>query len=561
MDLRPSPGRVLAVDVQPRLLTHLLRWTLVCWVVIFWRLDYVALLDDGAHYAQLTREMLQRSSWLVPILDGSPYIDKPVLFHWLQGLAFWLFGESELAARMPSALSAIVLFALTRFLGRRLFESSAGERAWLMLATVPATFVLSRVGYLDMLFTTFTFGAVACLLVSALDDRPKLQYVGYAALAFAVMTKGPVALVLVGAFFAFAWVADRQCRSAIRALDWKVGLCLVVLGSAPWFIWMHGRFGDDFVRDYLLMGHVFYLAPRASGSSADHGFYLEMFVTVFFPWSLVAIGYLVDTGRRRWRGISPSAAEKFLWLWIATVVVVFTAARFRVDRYVFPAAPACCLLAARAWLCAKREASGSEYAATRLAVFAVALLMAVFGVVLALRLPTLDLDLPVTAFLLPAVLGIGGLVILVSMLRHGLRPPAVLNMPIGVLIAVYALVVALGFPVLEQLRPTRQVGAWLNSSVPETGRVGLYGLDRWQSALRFYATRPVERLASEEEARQFLLAGKGQWIVTRREVFDNLVVGDPGIRLAFTVPAVVGTSGSGIRRQLWSDVVVARRTH
>src|SRR5687768_16261481 len=185
MDLRSSPGRVLVVDVQPRLLTHLLRWTLVCWVVIFWRLDYVALLDDGAHYAQLTREMLQRSSWLVPILDGSPYIDKPVLFHWLQGLAFWLFGESELAARMPSALSAIVLFALTRFLGRRLFESSAGERAWLMLATVPATFVLSRVGYLDMLFTTFTFGAVACLLVSALDDRPKLQYVGYAALAFA----------------------------------------------------------------------------------------------------------------------------------------------------------------------------------------------------------------------------------------------------------------------------------------------------------------------------------------------------------------------------------------
>ncbi len=83
-------------------------WVLVAWVVAFWRLGYLSLLDpDEAHYAELTREMLRAHSWLVPLLDGAPFIDKPVLFHWLQGLSVAALGESALANRLPNALSAL----------------------------------------------------------------------------------------------------------------------------------------------------------------------------------------------------------------------------------------------------------------------------------------------------------------------------------------------------------------------------------------------------------------------------------------------------------------------
>ena len=75
---------------------------------MFWRLGYPSLMDpDEAHYAELTREMLQAGNWLVPLLDGLPYIDKPVLFHWLQGAAMTLLGPTELAARLPSAIAAL----------------------------------------------------------------------------------------------------------------------------------------------------------------------------------------------------------------------------------------------------------------------------------------------------------------------------------------------------------------------------------------------------------------------------------------------------------------------
>src|SRR5438128_619508 len=105
-----------------------LGWAAIVWIVVFWRLGYTSLMDpDEAHYAELTREMVRSGNWLVPTLDGHPFIDKPFLFHWLQGAAFTVFGEGEFAARLPGALACIALLAITRWLGKRLFGGSAGE--------------------------------------------------------------------------------------------------------------------------------------------------------------------------------------------------------------------------------------------------------------------------------------------------------------------------------------------------------------------------------------------------------------------------------------------------
>ena len=138
-----------------------LTWIAIGWVVVFWRLGYASLLDpDEAHYAELTREMLHSGSWLVPLLDGRPYIDKPVLFHWLQGISVWLLGETEFAARMPSALAALALFALVRWAGIALLGAEVGTWGAIMFATIPATFALASIALFDMVFAAFLFGAV-----------------------------------------------------------------------------------------------------------------------------------------------------------------------------------------------------------------------------------------------------------------------------------------------------------------------------------------------------------------------------------------------------------------
>src|SRR5439155_23744660 len=74
------------------------------------------------------------------------------------------------------------------------------------------------------------------------------------------------------------------------------------------------------------------------------------FVGAFFPWSMVALGRAIDVVRRRQARYSVSTGEAFLWAWVVVVIGFFSLARFKLDHYIFPAAPACCLLAARGWL-------------------------------------------------------------------------------------------------------------------------------------------------------------------------------------------------------------------
>src|SRR5215471_20895901 len=167
---------------------RILGWAAVIWIVVFWRLGFPSLMDpDEAHYAELTREMLRAGNWLVPLLDGQPYIDKPILFHWLQGAAITLLGQSEFAVRLPSALAAIALFWATRRAGILLFGREVGEWGAVMFATIPATFALASIGLFDMIFTALLFGGLVCLLeASAVRSRVR-EAAGYALLSFAVM--------------------------------------------------------------------------------------------------------------------------------------------------------------------------------------------------------------------------------------------------------------------------------------------------------------------------------------------------------------------------------------
>ena len=372
---------------------------------------------DEAHYAQLTHEMLQAGNWMIPLLDGVPYIDKPVLFHWMQSAAIAVLGETETAMRLPSACAALALFWLTQWTAVQLFNVRVGACSWLMLATMPLTFMLGSIGVFDMVFTAFLFGAIALAIVSVLRARPRLQYVSYVLLSLAVMTKGPAALVLAGLFFLAALGCGRECRTAILSLHWKTGVVLSVVLSLPWFLWMYDALGWTFVHQYVLAGNVYYITQPESFSkrAVNHTLYLSTFLAGFFPWSIVTLGAGVDA-IRRWRAKSRFTPEEvLLWAWIGVIFVFFTLARFKVDRYVYPAAPACCLLAARAWLGAGVTRADlaivRDNLAARWSVMVLGVVLTALGIVAGFSAFNLDLELPTAVLVVPITLATGGVIL------------------------------------------------------------------------------------------------------------------------------------------------------
>ncbi len=528
------------------------------WIVVFWRLGYASLLDpDEAHYAELTREMLRSGSWLVPLLDGRPYIDKPVLFHWLQGASVRLLGETEFAVRLPSALAALALFGAVRWIGVALFDVEAGEWGAVMFATIPATFALSSIALFDMVFTAFLFGAVGCLLVAAKQRRRGIEYAGYALLALATMTKGPVALVLVGALMSAAWFAGGEMRARVAVLRWKTGCLLAGVAASPWFVWMALRFGQSFIEGYVLAGNLWYFTQPAvfSGRAISHTYYIRAFAGAFFPWSAVAAGRAVDLLRRGSTGLRLSVDEKLLWVWMIVVIGFFSLARFKLDHYIFPAAPACCLIVGRAWHEAASDARGTVGA--RVGVFLIAALLVVGGSFGCVYLFDLDLDLPYVAILVPLALLAGGIALMTACARRGWRVPKTALVPILMLLVVYVVTVAVGYPALEATRPTAVVGRTIRRVAPPTAVVGLYGLDRWRASVRYYVGRPVTTLNDERELRAFLGDPRQGFVVMRRKDFDAFRAAGLPLKEVARHPAVVGTAGRGLLRQVWGYLVIA----
>jgi 4-amino-4-deoxy-L-arabinose transferase-like glycosyltransferase len=516
-------------------------WMLVCWVVLGWRLGYPSFWDpDEATYAQTSREMLAAHDWLVPTYDGHPFFDKPPLFYVLQMASFAIGGATELAARRVTALSALGLIAVIAWFGRCLFNRNAGRTGALMFAVLPATFALSAYAILDMTFTLFLFGGAAMVTVAAITDRPRLQYVGYVLLAAAVLTKGPVTLVLVGLAFLLSLAIAPEARSALLRLRWGTGLLIIAAISSPWFIYMWHRFGDDFINGYALKENLWLYARPMYGAQRSFLFYPKVMAIGLLPWTPLLAGRLIDG----FRGTRITTAERLLWAWAIAVIGFFTFSQFKLDHYVFPAAPALCLLCGHAW----EEAHRTERSAlgTIGAIIAIPLLLVTAGIVLVPGLDRVPLDLPWTSRLLPIALIAAGLT-MAGQIAHRWRPSAVPFAPVAGLLAAYVVVITIGMPAFEQMKPTRRLARAVAAAARPEDHVAMFRLNRWSGSWRFYVGRHSEALETSAELRRFFaLPGRHYCAMMRRD-YDRLSTEGIRLRLIHQEPGLFTTTGRALR--------------
>src|SRR5262249_26982038 len=150
--------------------------------------------------------------------------DKPVLIYWLQMACAQLVGINEWAARLPSALAALLTVLTVYELGRRLFGARAGLWAGLVLAASfafvgPAPF--ANPDSLLLAFSTLALGLFWHDVQSG--GRGWLGAVGAVA-GLAVLAKGPVGLVLPAGVAILFLVWQRRLR---HLCDWRVGWFLL----------------------------------------------------------------------------------------------------------------------------------------------------------------------------------------------------------------------------------------------------------------------------------------------------------------------------------------------
>src|SRR5260370_1622924 len=138
----PAPSRHLQLAVL----------LLVALPFLFVKLGLPLLDPDEGLYASIAQEMLTRGDWVIPHINGLPYLEKPPLYFWLTALTFRVVGPTEWAVRLWSALATLRTVLLTWRIGRRLYGDRAGLLAGLMLATVVGNALYVRKASTDQLF-------------------------------------------------------------------------------------------------------------------------------------------------------------------------------------------------------------------------------------------------------------------------------------------------------------------------------------------------------------------------------------------------------------------------
>src|SRR5581483_4818432 len=164
-----------------------------CAFLCFWGLSYFGLIGaDEPRYAQVAREMLARHDWITPVLGGKPWLEKPVLYYWQAMLSYSVFGVTDWAARIPSAVDATLMVVAVYVFLRR-FRPGFQLDGALMTASMAGVIGFARAASMDMaLATTFTIALLAWYAWYETAGKSYLA-LSYLSLALGTLAKGPIA--------------------------------------------------------------------------------------------------------------------------------------------------------------------------------------------------------------------------------------------------------------------------------------------------------------------------------------------------------------------------------
>jgi len=154
---------------------------------------------DEGRYAEIPREMLLHGEWIVPQLQGEPYLDKPPLLYWLVMLSYSVFGVHDWAARLVPALAVHATVLLVYFVGRFSLGERTAYRGALLLTLTPGLLGVGRLLTMDSLLTLWVaLGLLAAFEATRTSVLGRTWWtVAAVACGLGLLAKGPIALVLV----------------------------------------------------------------------------------------------------------------------------------------------------------------------------------------------------------------------------------------------------------------------------------------------------------------------------------------------------------------------------
>ena len=312
--------------------------------VLFFHLGAAALFEpDEGRNSEKAREILVLNDWVTPHENFHPVLDKPIFFYWLIALSYKLFGVSEWAARLPSALAALgCLILVYRFVAARW---GWWEALWsaLILLTSAEFFSLARIVIFDMPLTFFLTLAICAFYEAVHTDEVRRRrfwcLAMYASLGVATLIKGLIGVVIPGMVFLFYLLLTRRW-SVLRRIYLLPGAFIFFAIVLPWYLQADAR-NVGYLRYYLWDEHLGRFATENFDRGEPWYYFILVGLIGFFPWTL-----LLPVAIKEYWKKTLDDKTLFLMLWAGLPFIFFSASRSKLPHYLLPIFPALAILTA-----------------------------------------------------------------------------------------------------------------------------------------------------------------------------------------------------------------------
>ncbi|HJZ57076.1 MAG TPA: glycosyltransferase family 39 protein [Gemmataceae bacterium] len=304
-------------------------------------LGFHLLEPDEGRYAQIPKEMLRSGEWVVPTLQGEPYLDKPPLMYWLVALSYRLLGVSPQTARLVPALCVHLTILAVYLLGRRSIGERAAFWAAALLAVAPGFVGIARLLLLDGLLVLCITLSVMCGFEAVRTGKLKLGWwlASATASGLGFLTKGPISEVLLFVpLWAFGYLHATTAR--VRWFHYVLFFAVVIGVNVPWYAAMYLR-EPEFLKHFFWEHNVMRFAQPF-----DHlqpiWYYAPILLGGLLPGTILFVGYFAKLLRGGDAAVR-SPAGGFWLLAGGWCVFFFSCSGSKLPTYILPAYPFLCL--------------------------------------------------------------------------------------------------------------------------------------------------------------------------------------------------------------------------
>lgn len=397
------PRQLASQVLQQNLLWSVVWVVLICLVAFFWRLASTGLVDETEPlFAEAARQMYETGDWVTPYFNGVTRFDKPPLIYWLMAIAFHIFGVSEWAVRLPSAVSGAALVGLGFYTLRRYgFARPEWARAYqpgtshmtlgypartsqrnlfwsamigaALMALHPETIVWARIGVSDMLLTGCMGTALLAFFLGYAQPKFPLRQrnwylTSYGLMGLAVLAKGPVGIVIPGLILLCFLLYVGELRIIWQEMHLLKGTVLFLTITVPWYILVVLANGQTYIDSFFGYHNFDRFTSVVNGHAAPWYFYFLVVAVGFLPWSPYlpfAMARMTPWHWRMWQR-QPRHAQLgiFALVWFSVIFGFFTVAVTKLPSYVLPLMPAAAILVSMAWsdrLCTHDQPSRKRF--------------------------------------------------------------------------------------------------------------------------------------------------------------------------------------------------------